>query len=53
MISKTYVHTVESDLDGHGADYGIPLIKVPYDIIEDLRKQGLKPGDKVQITIFR
>lgn len=53
MISKTFVYKVKSDVDGHGADYGIPLIKVPYDIIEELVKQGLKPGDEVQITIFK
>ena len=53
MISKTYVHTVEHDYDSHGADYGNLKIEVPYEIMEELRKQGLKAGDKVQITIFK
>lgn len=53
MIQKTYVHTVERDLDPYGADYGLLKIRVPFEIMEDLRKQGLKAGDKVQITIFK
>ena len=53
MIKKTYVHTVESDLDSHGADYGQIKIEVPSAIMEELRSQGLKAGDKVQITIFK
>lgn len=53
MIKKTYVHTVEKDYDSHGADYGILKIEVPYDIMEELKQQGLKAGDKVQITILK
>ena len=50
-ISKTFPVVVEHDYDPHGADYGILKIDIPFEVREELKKEGLQAGDEVEITI--